>query len=280
MSEPITVFGFTEKDLMSVDSSILRTLVHERAHHTIEVSIYRIMASKMEAPANYGDTVDFLLGIWRRRKLPMDGPDIKWAVNYLELAKMIRKGKMPDLNEAMPEPFDRREMEIVEKLLYGRRSIRQFTNDPVSDEMVMKILRAGLMAPQGCNVGSTRFIILRRPEEWKMVQSDIPIENGVMILICQDMRVYHAVGFEKRAPQNIFFDAAAAADHMCLMAHALGLGGVWLTHGEETHKRIREHFGLPETFVSRCHIVVGWPAEAPIKSARMKLDDVIVKGKE
>ena len=73
MSEPITVFGFNEKDLMSVDSSILRTLVHERAHHTIEVSIYRIMASKMEAPANYGDTVDFLLGIWRRRNCPWMG---------------------------------------------------------------------------------------------------------------------------------------------------------------------------------------------------------------
>jgi nitroreductase len=168
-------------------------------------------------------------------------------------------------------------METVEKLLYERRSIRQWTHRPVPDEAIRKILYAGIMAPQGCNVGSTRFIILRNPEEWKLVRSDIPLENGVMILICQDLRVYHALGFEKRAPQNIYYDAAAAADHMLLMAHALGLGGVWLTHGEETQRRIREHFGLPETFITRCHIHVGWPAEAPIKSARMEIDEVIVK---
>ena len=50
-----------------------------------------------------------------------------------------------------------------------------------------------------------------------------------------------------------------------------------MTHGEETQKRIREYFGLPEAFVSRCHLIVGWPDEAPIKSERMSLDDVIIE---
>jgi nitroreductase len=97
-----------------------------------------------------------------------------------------------------------------------------------------------------------------------------------MIIVCQDMRVYKVVRFDEAVPQNIFFDAAAAADHMLLMAHALGLGGVWLTHGEAAQKKIRERFRLPEHIVSRLHVVVGWPAEAPIKSARMGLDDVIL----
>jgi nitroreductase len=143
--------------------------------------------------------------------------------------------------------------------------------------MVRKILYAGLMAPQGCNVGSTRFIVLREPEQWKIVRSDIPIEHGVMIVVCQDMRIYKVLRFDQTWPHNIYFDAAAAADHICLMAHALGLGACWLTHGEETQKKIRGHFGLPEYFVSRCHIIVGWPDEAPIKSQRMKLDEAIIK---
>ena len=271
------VFGYAADDLMEVDPVVLRTLIHERTHHTIEVLIYRILAGKMGVPANFGETVELLLDIWRRRGLPTDSTDLKWSLNYLGLARMLRSGGTLELDTEMPEPFADREMETVEKLLYGRRSIRQWAPRPVPEEAIRKILYAGLMAPQGCNVGSTRFIILRDPEEWKLVRSDIPMENGVMILICQDMRVYHAVGFERRVPQNIYYDAAAAADHMLLMAHALGLGGVWLTHGEETQRRIREHFGLPETFVTRCHIHVGWPAEAPIKSARMDLDEVIVK---
>lgn len=275
--EPIEVFGYSADDLMKVDPVVLRTFIHERTHHTIEVLIYRIIAGKMGVPANLGETVEFLLDIWRRRGLPTGSPDLKWSLNYLGLARMLRSGGNLELDTEMPEPFEDQEMKTVEKLLYERRSIRQWTQKPVPDEAIRKILYAGVMAPQGCNVGSTRFIILRNPEEWKLVRSDIPLKNGVMILICQDLRVYKAVGFEKRAPQNIYYDAAAAADHMLLMAHALGLGGVWLTHGEETQRRIREHFSLPETFITRCHIHVGWPAEAPIKSARMDVDELIVR---
>ena len=277
MGKPKEVFGLDEEELMKVDKVVLRTLIHERAHHTIEVLIYRILAGKMGVPEDFGDTVDFLLEVWRRRGLRTDEPDIEWALNYLRYAKTLRSGGSVKLETRLPEPFSDEEMCAVEKLMFGRRSIRQFLLKPVPDDLVQKILHAGLMAPQGCNVGSTRFIVLRSPEEWKLVQSDIPIESGVMIVVCQDMRVYQAVGFDKRVPQNIYYDAAAAADHMLLMAHALGLGGVWLTHGEETQKRIRERFGLPETFVSRCHIVVGWPAEAPVKSARMNLDEVMVR---
>lgn len=108
------------------------------------------------------------------------------------------------------------------------------------------------------------------------MQSDIPLDYGVMIIICRDIRVYQALKFDKAAPQNIYFDAATAADHICLMAHALSLGTCWLTHGELTQRRIREHFNLPETFVTRCHIIVGWPDESPIKSQRMSLKDSIV----
>lgn len=276
MSRSMKVFGLTRKELMEVDPAVLRTIVHERTHHTIEVTIYRVIAGKTKTPSDFGDTVEFLLDIWGRRGLPMDDPDIKWAVDYLGYAKTLKAGGAVKLGTELPKPFDRDEMGIVKRLLYDRRSIRQWEPRPVPDAMIDEILRAGLMAPQGCNVGSARFIVLRSPKEWKLVESDIPIENGVMILVCQDMRGYHALGFDKRAPQNIYFDAAAVADHMLLMAHALGLGGVWLTHGEKTQQRIREHFGLPETFVSRCHIVVGWSAEAPVKSARMKLDDVVV----
>ena len=97
-----------------------------------------------------------------------------------------------------------------------------------------------------------------------------------MIVVLQDMRMYKALNFDKVVPQNIYYDAAAAADHICLMAHALGLGGCWLTHGEETQRRLREHFGLHEEIVSRNHIIIGWPDEAPIKSQRMKLEEAIL----
>ena len=264
---------------MRIGPSILRAILHERTHHTIEVFIYRVLNGKMRKPPNLGGQAKLVLDIWNKRGLPTDSPDIQWCIRNIELAEKLNAGEKVELATELPKPFASSEMKTVRKLLYERRSIRQFTDRPVPDGMIREILQAGLMAPQGCNVGSTRFIVLRDPKEWRLVRSDIPIDNGVMILLCQDMSAYKALDFIDRVPHNILYDAAAAADHMCLMAHALGLGACWLTHGEDTQKRIRERFGLPEAFVTRCHIIVGWPDEAPIKSLRMSLDDVVVAEK-
>lgn len=277
MSEPVRIHGLTEDELMGVDPMVLRAIIHERTHHTIEVNMYRILARKRGVPPNFGETAELLLDVWKRRGLPTDAPDIQWCLDYIDHAKALREGSEVKLDTKLPEPFTKWEMRAVERLLFERRSIRQFKERPVPDEMIRRILYAGLMAPHGCNVCATRFIVLRDPEDWKMVRSDIPLENCVMIVVCQDLRMYQALGFDKAVPQNLYFDAAAAADHICLMAHTLGLGACWLTHGEETQRRLREHFDQPETFISRCHIVVGWPDEATIKSQRMKLEEVIIE---
>jgi nitroreductase len=194
----------------------------------------------------------------------------------VKLADRLNEGKPVTLDTKPPSPFSANEMKTVKKLLYERRSIRQFKDKHVSEKLTKEIMSAGLMAPHGCNVCATRFIVLRKPEEWKLVRSDIPVKSGVIIVVCQDMRLYKVLKFDEWVPQNIYYDAAAAADHMCLVAHALGLGACWLTHGEETQKALRKHFNLPEYIVSRCHIIVGWPDEAPIKSKRMRLGETVI----
>lgn len=278
MSEERRVFGLSEDDLVRIDPVELRTLLHERTHHTIEVLLYRILAGKLKPPSDLGDTVELLLRVWKRRGLPTDTPDLKWSERYLDIAKKVKAGKKVKLGEEMPKPFSKREMETVRKLVYERRSIRMFEARPVSEATVRKILHAGLMAPQGCNLGSTRFLVLRDPQAIKLLKSDIPVENAVVVVICQDMRTYRVVGHDVRNPQNVYFDAAAAADHILLMAHALGLGGVWLTHGEEVAKAVRERFNLPEYYRVPLHIAIGWPAEAPIKSQRMRVEEAIISG--
>jgi nitroreductase len=273
------IYGYNKEQLMNIEPVILRSFIHERTHHGIEVLIYRILAGKKKKPRNFGHEAKLLLEVWKERGLPIDAPDLQWSARYVELADRLNAGESISLEEKLLLPFSEQEITTVRKLLYERRSIRQFLNKPVPEEMIDEIMKAGLMAPQGCNVGSTRFIVLRDPKEMKMMASDIPIENGVMIVVGQDMRVYESLRFDKFVPQNIYYDAAAAADHMVLMAHALGLGACWLTHGTETQKKIRQYFGLPETFISRCHIILGWPDEAPIKSERMKLREAIIEKK-
>ena len=218
----------------------------------------------------------YLLGIWKKRGLPLDPPDIQWCIRYIDLARRMRNGEKVKLEPTPWESFTESEAETMERLIYGRKSIRQFKPEPVPDEMIRRILKAGLYAPHGCNVGCTRFLVLKDPEEQKLVRSDIPIENCVMIVVLQELSMYKTLRFDEYVPQNLYFDAGAAADHICLMAHALGLGSCWLTHGEETQKRLREHFNLSPTMTSRNHIIIGWPDEETIKSERMSLDEAIL----
>ena len=272
----MTVHGYTEDQLMAMRPDDLRAVLHERTHHTIEVLIYRLLNEGREAPKDFGVVAEYLMGLWRRRGLPLDPPDIKWCARYIEYAKKMREGGKVRLEPTTWESFTEDEVATVERLIYGRKSIRQFKPEPVPDEMIRRILKAGLYAPHGCNVGCTRFLVLRDPEEQKLVRSDIPIENCVMIVVLQELSMYRTLRFDERVPQNLFFDAAAAADHICLMAHALGLGSCWLTHGEETQRKLRDHFKLSPTMTSRNHIIVGWPGEDTIKSERMSLDEAIL----
>ena len=272
----MTVHGYTEEQLMAMKPDDLRAVLHERTHHTVEVLIYRILKEGRGAPKDFGVVAEYLLGLWRRRGLPVDPPDIRWCAGYVEYAKRMREGKKVKLKPTPWESFTEEETGTIERLIYGRRSIRQFKPEPVPDELIRRVLRAGLYAPHGCNVGCTRFLVLRDPEEQRLVRSDIPIENCVMIVVLQELSMYKTLKFDEHVPQNLYFDAAAAADHICLMAHALGLGSCWLTHGEETQRKLRDHFKLSPTMTSRNHIIIGWPGEETIKSERMSLDEAIL----
>ena len=276
MSETFKVHGYTEDQLRALKKDDLRAVFHERAHHTIEVYYYRILKGDYEMPEDYGVVAERLLEIWKSRGFSVDPPDIQWCIKYIDAARNMREGKDPGLEPTPWESFTESDATTIERLIYGRKSIRQFKSDPVPDHMIRRILKAGLYAPHGCNVGCTRFLVLKDPEEQKLVSSDIPIKNCVMIVVLQELSMYHTLRFEKFVPQNLYFDAGAAADHISLMAHALGLGHCWLTHGEETQKKLREHFNLSPTMTSRNHIIIGWPDEETLKSQRMSLDEAIL----
>src|SRR5260370_21480355 len=57
--------------------------------------------------------------------------------------------------ESMPDLF-----EIIESC----RAMRRLKPDPVPDEMIAKILRAGSCAPNGGNTQKWRFLVIKKPQ--------------------------------------------------------------------------------------------------------------------
>lgn len=280
-----TFSEYSYDDLMKLAPEVLGGILRERVHHMIEVPLYPTLQRwKGRAIPNFGEQAQLVYDVWRERGLPDDAPDMDWVKRHLAIAEQIRAGVKPEIDEPLPEPFSANEMEVVRKLIWQRRSIRDWLDKPVPEEMIEQILEAGRAAPTGCNLGHLRFVVLTEPEEKAMIWSDISTKNAaVIIVVCHDTRVAPAVCQDQLVPQNPGFDAAAAVDHMLLMAHALGLGGVWLSELKATSKTsdtglaFKQKYGLPDYLEVDVHIAVGWPAIGSIKSARPPLETMVIR---
>ena len=55
-------------------------------------------------------------------------------------------------------------MELKEVLL-KRRSVRKFTDEPVSDEMIQELLHAAMSGPSACNMKPWEFYVITNPEK-------------------------------------------------------------------------------------------------------------------
>jgi len=282
--KPFGGSSYEKEDLVKMNPELLRALLRERVHHSIEIPFYFLIQKWDGNPKpSFGLQAQMVFNVWEERGFSQNDPDIQWAKEYIELAKKIRSGEKIDWNKPqLSRPFNSKEMKVVNKLLYERCSVRNWIDKPVPDEMIEKILEAGRAAPIGCNLDEVRFIVLKDQKEIKMIWSDILIKNAVVIVICYDKRIPQIVAQDKFVPHNAYFDAAAAADHMLLMVHALGLGAVWLSKTvksektKDTGKEFKEKYGLFEYIEVALHIAVGWPAIGTIKTQRMPLSNMII----
>ena len=140
----LTFVEYTKEDLQSLEPEELGGLLRERVHHNIEVPLYpTLMRGKAQPIEGFGLQAQLVFDVWQERGLPEDTPDIEWAKRYLDIAAKIRAGETVLLDEPLPTPFTDEEMATVHKLIYGRRSIRDWLDKEVPDEMVDQILDAG-----------------------------------------------------------------------------------------------------------------------------------------
>jgi len=276
---------YSRDDLMELPPEALGGILRERVHHMIEVPLYpTLVKGRGKAIPNFGEQAQMVFDVWRERGFPEDTPDLTWVKRNLAVAERIRAGRAPEVDEALPTPFSDVEMGVVRRLIWERRSIRDWVYKPLPEEMLEQILEAGNAAPIGCNLGHLRFVVLTTPEEKAMIWSDISTKNAAAIIVlCHDKRAAQAIGHDALVPQNPGFDAAAAATQMLLMAHALGLGAVWLSELKKTAKtsdtgqEFKEKYGLPEHLEVHLHIAIGWTAIGSIKSARPALADLVIR---
>ncbi len=152
-------------------------------------------------------------------------------------------------------------MDVFEAI-HTRRSIRQYTDEPVSDEHLRQILAAGMAAPTARNTQCWRFLVINDRTLLEAIPSVHPYAGmaakaPVAVLVCADITVAHQ-------PDGYWVeDASAAIENMLLAARALDLGTVWCgVHPmPDRVAGMCSLFHLPEHIRPLGLVVIGHPAQ-------------------
>ena len=142
--------------------------------------------------------------------------------------------------------------------IHSRRSIRKFTDKPVSEEDIRILLDAAMIAPSAGNAQSWQFVVITDKAMLAKVPTIHPYAamaaNAPLgILVCGNPKV-------ERYPGYWVQDCSAAIQNILLAALARGLGTVWtgIYPVEDRVKSFRTLCELPEDIIPLGLIVVGY----------------------
>jgi nitroreductase len=152
-------------------------------------------------------------------------------------------------------------------MIFSRRSIRAYTDEPVSQDDVQSLLEAGMAAPSSTNLKPWHFVVVTDRDLLLALAEAHPYGKmlaraPLAIAVCGDPAVSGAW----------VVDCSAATENILIAAAGLGLGGVWLgCHGApERVEAVRTILGIPDTIGVLSLLSIGHPAET--KPARTQFD--------
>lgn len=143
-----------------------------------------------------------------------------------------------------------------------RRSTRKYKSDPVPQELLDKIIEAGLYAPSG--MGRQATIILAVTD--KAMRDKLSAMNARIMGTDSDP-FYGApavlvVLAKKDCPTGVY-DGSLVMQNLMLAAHELGLGSCWIHRAKEEFelpegKEILKSLGIDEAYEGIGHCIVGY----------------------
>ena len=207
-------------------------------------------------------------------------------------------------------------VEATKKVIQDRRSVREYTPEPVSEEDLCMILEAARQAPSGENAQPWRFIVVKDPSTRKKLGAIAGGGSGRRFtaeFVTKKMQERFAsledeakkkAAFEKLtsgrvsafladAPVDLIivgkkdvwdlpFDTSAAIENILLMVTALGLGACWVIApciDIRDEERIKDILGIPEDYKAVSIISIGHPTRPHRPRPRLAMKEIVFSEK-
>lgn len=155
--------------------------------------------------------------------------------------------------------------DMVKENIMTRKSVRKFLDEPVPNDVLESVLKAGMAAPSAMNRQPWAIEVVNDKEILNGLSAMLPygrLETApVAIIVCGDM----SKTLEGDAREFWVVDCSMMAENILLAAHSHGLGavftGAWPT--KERGDKVKEYLGMPENYEVLGVIPMGYPAENP-----------------
>ncbi len=187
-------------------------------------------------------------------------------------------------------------------MVADRRSIRSYTSEPVTTEMIQSLIEAARLAPSGSNLQPLRYVVAHTPEavatvvqcttvafvahapavivcliDMDFMAGRPPVDEGSTLqsraFAAYDRRRRQWSDEEKRA--YLLLNAGIAVEHIVLKAVDMGLGSCWVRMFDQA--KLLETLGLDSRYEVAALLPVGWPAEHPAKKPRLAVETLLLK---
>ncbi|MCF0159606.1 MAG: nitroreductase family protein [Bacteroidaceae bacterium] len=151
-------------------------------------------------------------------------------------------------------------------LVMHRRSVRKFTEQELSQEEVVTLMRAALMSPSSRNTRGWEFVLVEDRDMLKQLAgtraagAELVAGAALVVVVMADPGVSDAW----------VEDAAIAAYGIQLQAEDLGLGSCWVqvrnrqaVDGASTDELVHELLNIPAELSVLCMVAIGHKAMQP-----------------
>ena len=167
-------------------------------------------------------------------------------------------------------------MEFFE-VIQQRHSIRSFTDQPVENDKLLKILETANLAPSAGNLQSYEIYVVTDAKKrdglsCAALAQEYVAKAPLALVFCTHPELTEGRYTERGNRLYTVQDATIACAFAMLAATALGLGSVWV--GTFDEKVVRLILGAPESQVPVAILSIGYPDEVPDQHIRRPLDQL------
>jgi len=165
-----------------------------------------------------------------------------------------------------------------EEVVKTRRSVRSYSEKPVPDEALQRVLEAARLAPSANNLQPWHYIVVRdeslRRKIAELSFNQMFIAEAPVVIVCCGKK-YHD-NYSWIANNMYLVDCSISFDHLTLAARNEGLGTCWI--GAFDHAAVRDLLNVPMGFDVIILTPLGYPARPEAfgpPSSRRSLSDIV-----